>query len=155
KLPFPLYGAICRQALAYAVTLGAAPLIPELGATTMEDKASMTEALQQVKLLADWVAAEAKGGSRSAVSTPTEEGASSPLASEDAAILKVLLQAEGVTMTVERIEGKVTISGRTIRKRLKCLRDLKLVEEPAKKKGFCLTTRGIARAKNLPTDAGA
>jgi hypothetical protein len=62
KVPFPVYGAVCQQALAYAVSLGAARLIPELGATTMEDNASMTEALRQVQLLADWlVPAETAG----------------------------------------------------------------------------------------------
>jgi hypothetical protein len=60
KLPFPEYGAVCRQALAYAVRLGAADLIPELGITTIEGGASMAEALRQVLLLADWLAASAE-----------------------------------------------------------------------------------------------
>jgi hypothetical protein len=56
KLPFEQYGALCRQALAYAVGFGAAHLTPELGETTLEGGASMAEALRQVRLLADWLA---------------------------------------------------------------------------------------------------
>ncbi|MGH7172488.1 MAG: hypothetical protein ACRELG_19590 [Gemmataceae bacterium] len=78
-----------------------------------------------------------------------------PLTPEDAAILRVLFQADSVTMTVERIMGKVSLSDKSIRKSLTYLRSLELVEEPVKKKGFCLSTTGLTRAKSLPTDAGA
>jgi hypothetical protein len=77
-----------------------------------------------------------------------------PLTPEDAAILTVLLRAKGVTMVVEAIAAKVTLSEKTIRTRLKHLRTLGLVEEPEKKKGHCLTAAGSARARRLPADAG-
>lgn len=80
---------------------------------------------------------------------------SPPLTPEDAAILKVLLQANGVTKTVDRIMEMVSLSDRTIRTRLKYLRELKLVHEPVKKKGYCLTAMGLDRAGKLPADAGA
>jgi hypothetical protein len=93
-------------------------------------------------------------------SEPAEDGALTgrdhpPLTPEDAAILKVLLQAGGVTMTVERIEGKVSLSDKTIRKRLQSLRDRDMVEEPMPKKGHCLTAAGQSLAGGLPADAGA
>jgi hypothetical protein len=78
-----------------------------------------------------------------------------PLIPEDAALLKVLLAAKGVTMIVEAISAKVAISDKTIRGRLRALHDLGLVEEPVKKKGVCLSKAGRARALELPADAGA
>jgi hypothetical protein len=59
--PFADYGAICQQALTYAVSLKAARLIPELGATEPDGGASMAEALRQVQLLAEWLAATDAG----------------------------------------------------------------------------------------------
>jgi hypothetical protein len=83
-------------------------------------------------------------------------GDSSPLlslSSEDAAILKTLLQA-GVTLTVWKIVEKITLGDKTIRKRLRFLRGQGLVEEPVKKKGHGLTLAGMTKAKHLPPDAG-
>jgi hypothetical protein len=65
KLPFPVFGNVCRQALAYAVALGAGPLFPQLGTTTIDDTMSMSDALCQVRLLVDWLAAEG---------APTDDG---------------------------------------------------------------------------------
>jgi hypothetical protein len=65
QLPFEQYGAVCRQALAYAVSLGAARLIPELGAETIEGHGSIAQALRQVQLLGDWLAGDGASKSRS------------------------------------------------------------------------------------------
>jgi hypothetical protein len=77
KLPFPQYGAICRQALSYAVELGAADLIPELGETELVDGASMAEALRQVHLLAGWLAESEgtteSGSSERPIRTPNDQ----------------------------------------------------------------------------------
>jgi hypothetical protein len=63
KLPSKQYGAVCRQAMAYAVSLGAAQLITELGEETIEGEASIAQSLRQVQLLRDWLAvAGAQGG---------------------------------------------------------------------------------------------
>jgi hypothetical protein len=56
RLPFKQYGADCRRAQSYAISLKAADLIPQLGATTLGDEASLSEALRQVQLLANWLA---------------------------------------------------------------------------------------------------
>jgi hypothetical protein len=77
------------------------------------------------------------------------------LTQEDAAILKVLLQANPVTMIVGNIESKVCFTDKTIRRRLKKLRTLELVCEPEKNKGYTTTTKGADAAKKLPNDAGA
>ncbi|HEY7311161.1 MAG TPA: hypothetical protein VH643_17495 [Gemmataceae bacterium] len=77
-----------------------------------------------------------------------------PLSQEDAAILKVLHQAKGVTMTAELIGGEVKLSVKTIRRRLEKLHREKLVHEPEKKRGHTLTSTGVERANSLPDDAG-
>jgi hypothetical protein len=68
RLPFPQYGAVCRQALAYAVSLGAAHLIPDLGAQSLEGEASLAEALKQVQLLGNWLASSESRTSAAAAS---------------------------------------------------------------------------------------
>jgi hypothetical protein len=77
------------------------------------------------------------------------------LTSDQAAVLKTLLGAGGVTMTVEMIVDKVSLSDRTVRTVLKSLRDLGLAVEPTPKKGHCLTPEGHRRTLELPADAGA
>jgi predicted transcriptional regulator len=77
------------------------------------------------------------------------------LTQEDAAILKVLLQANGVMLTVDKIVAKVCFTDKTIRTRLKNLREFGLVREPEKKKGYTTTAKGTDVAKGLPADAGA
>jgi biotin operon repressor len=76
------------------------------------------------------------------------------LISEHAAILKVLLAANSVTMTVEDLEGKLRMSDKTIRKWLQELRSAGLVYEPKSKKGYALTPKGLARAGTLAPDDG-
>jgi predicted transcriptional regulator len=74
---------------------------------------------------------------------------------EQAAVLKTLLRAGNVRMIVEMIVDKVSLSEKTVRKVLRSLRDLGLVEEPEPKKGYCLTAEGQRRALKLSADAGA
>jgi hypothetical protein len=88
------------------------------------------------------------------VTVPPADGEPS-LTPEDAAVLKVLLLADPVRMTVGKIEGKVTVSEKTIRNRLKRLGFLGLVERPEPKKGHRLTARGRTLAEKLAQDAGA
>jgi hypothetical protein len=77
------------------------------------------------------------------------------LTSNQAAVLKTLLRAGGVTMTVPMLEDKVSLSERTLRAVLKSLRDLGLAKEPTPKKGHCLTPEGHSRTLELPADAGS
>jgi hypothetical protein len=86
---------------------------------------------------------------------PAEQPQAVPLNNEQAAVLKTLLRAGGVTMTVEMIVGEVSLSEKTVRKVLRSLRNLGLAEEPAPKKGHCLTHEGQRRTLELPADAEA
>jgi DNA-binding transcriptional ArsR family regulator len=86
---------------------------------------------------------------------PPPAPATPPLSAPDAAILKILLQANPVTMTVGRIAEKVKLGERTIRTRLKALRAHGIVEEPKPRHGYRLTVTGLTLARDLPSDAGA
>jgi hypothetical protein len=78
-----------------------------------------------------------------------------PLKPQDAALLKVLLAAKGVTMTAEALEGKTkNLSERTIRERLQYLQGVGLVDKPLGNTGYGLTAGGLARAKGLPAGLG-
>ncbi len=58
KFPSPEYGDVCEKVMEYARVAGADPsLLIELGATTVEGHASLVDAVYQVQLLADWLAA--------------------------------------------------------------------------------------------------
>jgi hypothetical protein len=74
-------------------------------------------------------------------------GPTASLVPEEAAILKALLREHPVRLTVEKIEGKVTFTDKTIRKFLRSLRDRQLVEEPEKRKGHGLTQAGYKQAQ--------
>jgi hypothetical protein len=87
------------------------------------------------------------------VTTPVSDTA--PVNPDQAAVLKTLLRAGGVTMTVTMIVGKVSLSEKTLRKVLRSLRGLGLVKAPAAKKGHCLTAAGQKRAGELSAEAGA
>jgi hypothetical protein len=113
---------------------------------------------ERAKLLAQYSprAENAEKTTSQTLPKPDTEGEQPPpLTPEDAAILKVLLQANGVTMIVNKIEAKVRFTDKTIRTRLKKLRALELVHEPEKNKGYTTTAKGMDAAKNLPADAGA
>jgi hypothetical protein len=77
-----------------------------------------------------------------------------PLKPQDAAILKVLLAANGVTMTAEALAGKLYLSDKPIREGLQYLRDSGLTETPLGKAGHTLTAKGYARVRDLPADVG-
>ena len=115
----------------------------------------LVEALGKLEAAADTLVSESERRKRPSAN----EAASSPdnksLIAEEAAILNVMLQSDGVRLTVEKIMGKVRLSDKTIRKHLTSLRKQKLVEEPDKKKGYSLTNTGRLRARELPADTAA
>ncbi len=94
------------------------------------------------------------GGRESLETQPTEADHYPTVDSEEAAVLKVLLQAGGVKVKAKSIPDILVLSEKTVRNKLKQLISVGLVEEPTPKKGYCLTAKGRSLAKGLSADAG-
>jgi hypothetical protein len=78
-------------------------------------------------------------------------GTPPPLTAEETAILRALEKAHPQTLTQVQLGGLAKLSERTVRDRLKALRQCGLTHRPrGRRKGEALTPSGLKAAANLP-----